>query len=128
VKRAKKAGPEQNFSSVARCEGEAQSIVDLPDSFGKVVGAGGNPGFEKLDEFFSKPSGVMVDGVVARGQKPSVVAAEGAELNTGDALAGFGISAPVSPIYGGIDRVAHDTKSCRIYKCGMCAVEKGENK
>ena len=108
VGKDKESTGKKKFSDVARRGTQAQSIVDK----------------ELLDAEFDPPIG----SVVARGQKSSVVASEGAELNTGDALAGFGISAPVSPIYGGIERVAHDTKTCRIYKCGMCAVIKAEGK
>ena len=52
--------------------------------------------------------------------------AEGAELNSGDALAGFGLSSPVAPVYGGITR--HDVATCRIHKCLMCEAIKLEGK
>ena len=119
---AKKAGAEQKISSVARGVDKAHNIVVLPESFGEVVGAGDNPQFTKLDEFFSKPAGVMVDGVVERTHN----SAEGAELNSGDALAGLGIRSPVAPVYGGVER--HNTSTCRIHKCLMCEAIKGEKK
>ena len=56
----------------------------------------------------------------------SVDGAEGAELNSGDALAGFGLSSPVEPVYGGITR--HDVATCRIHKCLMCEAIKLEGK
>lgn len=102
LKRAKKVGPEQNFSSVARGAVVAQSIVDK----------------ELVDAEFDPPIG----SVVARPRKSAV----GEELNSGDALAGLGISSPVAPVYGGVER--HNTSTCRIHKCLMCEAIKGEGK
>ncbi len=93
----KESSEKQNFSDVARGAG----------------GVFGTPGFVVGSE---------VVPVVAR----PLESVEGAELNSADALAGLGISSPVAPVYGGVER--HNTSTCRIHKCLMCEAIKLEGK
>ena len=80
VKRAKKTGAEQNFPRVARGGVVAQSIVDK----------------DFVDAEFDPP----IRSVVARPRKSAV----GEELNSGDALAAYGVGGHIAPVYGGIKR------------------------
>ena len=118
-----KAGTGKKFPRVAR--GVAQSIVDK----------------ELVDAEYDPPIGSVVAGPEIPVKKTKgnhhdkpVGGAVGAELNSGDALAGLGISSPVAPVYGGIKRLPSTGPQCMF--CGGlnglhqkdCQREKGKKK